>query len=743
MKISATALFLLGCLASLSAQDSPNLRMFRTTAVRIERNIELSGRLSDPLWALAPEIPITFEIQPGENTPAAQTTIAKILYNQEYLYVGFICSESNMKQLRAHVSDRDRIFEDDFVVLIIDTYGDKQRGYQFFVNPLGIQADILRSGNNEDDSWDAIWHSAAQITDSAWTVEMAIPFKSIRFPSNQEQEWILLVGRNYPRSSRAIFSWTPFDRNNPCFLCQGGVLQGIRDIEATSSIEVLPYVVGQQSGALNDAGNPMSTFVNGALRGRVGAGIKYSPNPSLVLDAVVNPDFSQVESDASQISVNTTFALFYPEKRPFFLEGTDLFDTGIEVFSSRQINNPVGAAKLTGKAGSVSFAYLAAADRNTVFIVPGEERSSFISSSLESFSNIARARYDLADGSFFGALVTTRTLSRAHNYVGGIDWNYLFAGNHYVRGQLLASTTKEPNDLNLFSSSRGFRNTTYDAGFNGESYHGRAMQLAVERSARDFRYTLRYRDVSPTFQAHNGFVTSNDVRAITFSPSYTWYLTNALVDAAFAFADLGLRFNYAGERKERWVVLGGGMTMKSQTNWNVGMLLMNEELFRGVLFDNLRRLFWNVNTKPSSSFAFRINGDLGRYIYRSDTPQLGVGHNISTAITLKPTDKLQLTLSYSRARLVHVRTDELLFDGYIARATGVYQFSPELFVRLISEYNQFERSFQFYPLISYKLNPFTMFYVGSTHNLHAFDDPYGLQQTERQFFVKLQYLWRD
>lgn len=743
MRISAKVLLLLVYFATLSAQESPNQKTYRTPAVRIERNIELSGRLADPLWSLAPEIPITFEVQPGENIPAPQKTIAKILYNSEYIYVGFLCYETDMKQLRAHVSDRDKIFDDDFAVLIIDTYGDKQRGYEFFVNPLGIQADILRSGNNEDDSWEAIWHSAAAVMDSVWTVEMAIPLKSIRFPSQQTQDWIILVGRNYPRSSRAVFSWTPFNRNDPCFLCQGGVLEGIRDVEATSSVEVLPYVVGLQSGALNDTDNPASSFANGALRGRVGGGIKYSPNPGLVLDAVLNPDFSQVESDASQISVNTTFALFYPEKRPFFLEGTDLFNTGIDAVYSRQINNPIGAAKLTGKTGTVSYAYLAAADRNTAFIVPGEERSSFVSSSLKSFSNIARARYELTDGSFFGGLITTRNLNGAHNYVGGVDWNYLFAGNYYFRGQLLASSTKEPNNLTLFSSSRGFRNTAYNAGFDGESYNGTAMQLVLERNARDFSYTLRYRDFSPTFQAQNGFVTSNDFQTVSFSPSYTWYPRSALIDVAFAFADVGLRFNYAGERKERWVVLGGGMDMKAQTNWNVGVLLLNEELFRGVFFDNLPRLFFNINTRPSSTLSFRVNGNVGKYVYRSGTPQPGVGHNLSASTTLKPTDKLQLTLSYSRSRLVHAETDELFFDGSIARATGVYQFSPEFFVRVISEYNQFGRSFQFYPLVSYKLNPFTIFYAGSTHNLHNFDDPYGIQLTERQFFVKLQYLWRE
>jgi len=270
----------------LSAQDSPNQQSYRVKAVRINGNIELTGRLTDPRWELAPEIPISLEIDPGENIPAPQRTTAKILYNSEFLYVGYKCYDTDMKQLRANVTDRDKMFDDDFTFLMIDTFGDRQRAYEFVVNPVGVQGDMLRSGNNEDESWDAIWHSAATVTDSMWSVEIAVPFKSIRFPTKQSQDWVMIIGRIYPRASRYLLSWTPFDRNDPCFICKGGVLTGIENIESTSAFEALPYVVGLQSGALNNEDNPASGFSNGDLRGRFGLGLKYSPNPGLVVDAV-------------------------------------------------------------------------------------------------------------------------------------------------------------------------------------------------------------------------------------------------------------------------------------------------------------------------------------------------------------------------------------------------------------------------------------------------------------------------
>ncbi|HTP80232.1 MAG TPA: carbohydrate binding family 9 domain-containing protein, partial [Bacteroidota bacterium] len=290
-----------------SAADAQNAAPTpEMTAVRIEGDIPLTGRLDDPRWKLAQVVEAPFEIQPGENTRARQRTFIRILYNQETLYFGFDCRDSHPEQIRAHVTDRDNIFDDDYALAIFDTYGDKQRAYELFVNPNGVQGDILRTGENEDSNFDMVWKSAAARSDSGYTVVMAIPFKSIRFPSRREQRWVMMLGRNYPRESRAIFSWTPNDRNNPCLVCQGGILTGIRDVEGTGSVELLPYAAAVQSGSLNDAGDPHSGYQNGNVQGRVGGGIRYAPTPDFAADAVVNPDFSQVESDADQVSVNTT-----------------------------------------------------------------------------------------------------------------------------------------------------------------------------------------------------------------------------------------------------------------------------------------------------------------------------------------------------------------------------------------------------------------------------------------------------
>jgi hypothetical protein len=720
-----------------AAPQKPSVR-----AVRIDGNLKITGRLDDPRWKLAEPVEAPYEVQPGENTPAPQRTVTRILYNSEYVYFGFFCGDSNLSAIRAHVTDRDKIFDDDFVGVVLDTYGDFQRSYEFFVNPYGIQADLLRTANNEDDSFDTIWESAAAMNASGWTAEMAIPLKSIRFPSKKDQQWHLVIGRIYSRASRALLSWTPFDRNEPCFTCQGGTITGISDIEAVRSVDVLPYVVGQQSGAVGDDSDPASKFENGKFKGRIGGGLRYSPSPDFAVEGVVNPDFSQVESDAAQISVNSTFSLFYPEKRPFFLQGADMLSNSTQTFYSRTINNPIGSARAIGKTGALSYTYLAASDRNSPYIIPGEEKSDFISTDVQSFSNIARARYDFGKETFAGAMVTMRNSQSAHNYVAGVDWGYRFWDSYTFKGELFYSDTKELSDTAIFSDTRTFGSTGHTAAFDGEQFGGTAAQVTLRRDARDLSFVMTYQDKSQTFQAQDGFVPSNDTRVASLYEQYSFYSANSIVTQWTVAADNGLHFNYDGRKKEQWFIPQLNFQMKSQTNVTLEWFLLNDENFHGVQLDNIHRVEINVNSRPMSALALFFDGAFGRFINRADDPSMGTGHNISVTAQVRPTSQSQIELAYSRARLSSVATKELFYDGYIARAVGTYQFTSEIFLRVIGQYDQFNKALEVYPLVSYKLNPLTIFYVGSTYAMTDFGRPYGFKDTARQYFIKLQYLFR-
>jgi len=728
--------------------DSTNQSKY-VRAVKIDGDIALTGKLTDPHWQLAPRIEINYEIQPGYNLPAKQKTTVMILYNSSYLYVGFICHDTHPSQIRAHVTDRDNIFDDDFVMVFLDTYLSHQKAYEFVVNPLGIQGDLMRTGNNEDANFDAVWDSKGALNDSGYTVEIALPFKSLRFPASGVQDWGIEFLRNLPRESRYQYSWLRLDLNDPCPLCQEGTLDGLEGLQSIGGLELLPYAMGLESGSTNDNSDPNSGFSDGPVIGRFGIGGKYSPNPSFSIEGVANPDFSQVESDATQISVNSTFALFYPEKRPFFIEGNDLFNTTIQAYYSRMINNPLGATKVMEKTGPLTLAYLGAEDRNSAFIIAGEEGSvldnagdNSFSTSHQSISNVLRAKYDFGAQSFVGALGTGRNFENSHNYVGGFDWDLFFGDNYTFDGQFLYSNTRELNDTSIVSDTSHFGDTKFTKAFDGQEYDGTAFQADFRRDARIYSFRFTYRDLSPTFQAEDGYIFANDLRTLEMDHTLQFYPNTSLIDWWGIDLDSFLHFDYENARKERWIVLTPFTQLKSQTQLSVNYLLVNDELYHSVNFFGVHRWIFNLYTRPSSAVNLNVSAAVGKFIYRADNTTLGNGHNITAELILKPTSKLSLTLDYSRSRLVDTVGSNLLFDGYISRISAIYQFSDRIFVRLIGQYDQFNKALEIDPLFSYKLNPFTIFYAGSTDNLTNYGDEFGIRQTGRQFFVKLQYLWR-
>ena len=729
--------------AQLGAVDLPDTARPSIRAVRIDGDIALTGTLSDSRWRTAPPVELRYEFNPGENTPAPQRTFVRTLYNNDYIYFGFDCKDSDAAAIRAHITDRDKMFDDDFVDVIIDPYDDYQRAYEIVVNPYGIQGDLLFTSSSEDASFDMVWDAAASINKDGWTAEIAVPFKSLRFPSVRVQKWDAIFVRTIPRTSRVQVSWTRVDRNNPCLLCQGGVIEGISDVQSVTSVEMLPYVIGQRRDALDNETDPNTAFRDGKVNGRFGGGLRYSPSPDFAVEGVINPDFSQVESDATQISVNSNFALFYPEKRPFFLIGADLLRNQTQTYYSRAINNPLAAAKVLGKSGSLSYTYLGASDRNTPFIVPGEEASDFVATNLESFSNIARARYDFGQEAFLGGMVETRNTGPAHNYLGGLDWNYKFWENYYFQGELFYADTKEVNDASIFSSDRTFGSTGHDATFNGEHFGGSSSLLTLMRNAREYNVIIQYVDRAPTFQAQDGFVPNNNLRTATLQQWYQFYPNNAWIDNWMIAMYSGLHFNYDGARKERWAAPYISANLKSQTTVRVTYYALNDELYKGIPFTNIHRGELLIYSKPASSLTLQFDGWLGRFINRNATPDAGQGHTIDFTALIKPTSQFEVDLSYSRAKLASIATGQLFFDGYITRMVGIYQFTEAVFLRFIGQYDEFSRAFDLYPLLSYKLNPYTIFYVGSTYSLLDLGDPYGFKQTSRQYFLKLQYLFRS
>ncbi len=711
----------------------------RTDAVRIDKPIELTGKLDNPAWFKANPVELNIEFKPADNVSAQQRTLVYILYDDDNIYFGFKCYDPDPKQIRANISDRDRLWQDDYIGVLIDTYGDYQKAYELFVNPFGIQGDGIATLNNEDMSVDLIWYSAACINDEGWTAEFKIPFKSLSLPDKEEHIWPLHLIRNLPRDSRIMTSWVRIDRNIPSMFPQAGLLYGLKNIKGGGTIELLPYAISEFAGRRENFDDPNSKFNYDPLVGRVGGGIKYTPSPNVSLEAVINPDFSQIESDADQIDVNTTFALDYQEKRPFFLAGNDLLET--PMYYSRSINNPLAAARIIGKAGNLSFLYLSAYDRNTILVVPGEERSNTVSTNMNSLANIGRLRYDFGDEIYIGALLLGRNFEGAHNYAIGFDWNYKFLSNWYFGGEAHFTHTKELNDITLFGNTREFAKTGHTAAFDNEEYSGNGIGIELSHSQRSYEFDIELVSISPTFQTYNGLVSQVNYKEISTAHEFNFYPDSSFIDNWEIGFHGGAKFNDAGIRKDFYAVPYLYFLMKGQTEFNLSYMLINNEWFNNKYFENINRIQFYASTRPISELSFYVEGSIGKFIFRTSDPKMGYGHNFFAGFTLKPSSQINISFDYSRARLADENTKELFYDGNIYRLVGIYQFSPEMFVRLITQYNSFDRAFNIYPLFSYKLSAFTTFYLGATADYLDYNSEIGIRNIQQQYFLKVQYLF--
>ena len=379
-EIPLSLALLAGCvvLRGQAPQTPPPLAVPRATGP-----ITVDGDLSDPAWQGAAVIDVFWESNPGDNVPPKVRTVAYLTYDDKAFYIGLKCDDPHPERIRAPYADRDQVLgTDDNVAIFLDTRNDRRAAMEFRVNPRGIQGDatwteaLQGNANQEDFSPDFFYDTAAKITKDGWTAEIAIPLATLRYTKANPQTWGILIWRNYPREFRYGIYSSPIPRGSNCLLCFMRSLTGIENLPAASHWVVAPYVTAKEDGHPRDETDPRSDFTNRPIRSNGGVDAKWTPNPDTAIDGTINPDFSQVESDIAQIAVNSRFALFYPEKRPFFLESSDLLQTPIQAVYTRTITSPRWGLRATGKAGSYSYTALVSEDRGGgSVVIPGPESS--------------------------------------------------------------------------------------------------------------------------------------------------------------------------------------------------------------------------------------------------------------------------------------------------------------------------------------------------------------------------------
>jgi hypothetical protein len=727
------------CADKVSVIPRPKLEITKSSF-----EIKIDGNLDDPGWTNAKRVNQFVERYPGENLPPAVQTEVAITYDENYLYVGFKCSD-NQNAVRATMCQRDQFGNDDAVGVFLDTYGTATTAYKFWVNPYGVQKDYLWSSVYGDDSgFDLIWKSAAIRTDSGYNVEMAIPFASLRFPSQEIQSWRIDFMRDHPRESYKQYSWTAIDRNEQCAPCQWGTIDGIRDVQPGKGMEFLPAFVAHQASALADDGDPQSPIENGEIKSEFSLGGKYAISSDITTEAAYNPDFSQIESDATQIDVNSTIALMYPERRPYFQEGSDIFRTMFNSFYTRMVNNPRFTAKLTGRMGGTSIGFLTASDKNSPYIIPLDERSMSVNAG-NSYVNVLRGLHTFSDNSKLGFLVSDRRFDHdGSGTVFSLDGALRLSSMYRLTGQFITTYTTEPNDPTITAR---LRNTRFNRGenntqFDGESFSGTALITEFRRVSRNLSFVLDYNQITPAYRTLTGYDPVLDHRTAFINISYDIRPENSIITRLTPQIMQYNRWNFDGPKKqESYSANCQGQLSFAQTNFGL-YASQRFEVYRDVKYDGLWTFDAFISNQIVDAIAMGFDYNFGKgiaYGWQSKGKETGYTLNM----TLKPIDRLTIDQDVTYAKSVDPESGEDFYSGYIARTRLQLQVNRELSGRLVLQYDDFGKVWDLDPLLTYRMNSFTVLYLGSSYSYMQYDmtpQPKLWQMTSRQYFMKIQYL---
>jgi hypothetical protein len=461
---------------------------------RYDEAIVVDGVLDEDVWARAAVIDGFWQYDPADGRPAVQRTEVRVWYAPDAIHFGIVAHDSEPQAIRATRADRDHISGDDHVIIYLDTFLDRRRAFFFGVNPLGIQQDGVRTegaatagrmfGGSIDTSPDFLFESRGTLTPTGYTVEVRIPFKSLRYPAADVHRWGLNIERKTQRTG-FVDAWPETRRASASFLAQGGVVSGMNDLRRGVVFEAQPFATVNVT-ARRVGGEIVRDDPDPAL----GANLRFGFT-SISLDATVNPDFSQIEADAGLITVNERFALFVPEKRPFFLEGIELFATPNQLVYTRQIAEPRAGGKVTGKVGALGIAHLTALDRN------GGEGGG------DALFNVTRLRRDIGASSIVGLTLTDRSLTRGslYNRIAAGDTRIVFNRLYYFEGQLGGSWTRRDDGV----------------------HSAPIWKLELDRTGRAFGFNYQLNAVGEDFESHAGFVNRSDIVSGRLMNRVTWF----------------------------------------------------------------------------------------------------------------------------------------------------------------------------------------------------------------------------
>ncbi|MEA1878777.1 MAG: DUF5916 domain-containing protein [Bacteroidota bacterium] len=682
----------------------------------------IDGIIDDEVWQSASSFTNFKTFIPDFGKDMPEKTEAWITYDEENLYFAFRCYDSEPEKIVATIRNRDDIRKEDWICINLDTHNDKQAINGFYVNPYGIQMDSRFTGGIDDVSADYVWYSAGKIDEQGYSIEVRIPLKSLRFSDKDPVNMGVILERKISRYS--IQGMYPEMDPDQGYAFQNQMMiiamSGVRHYKLFEAIPALTYSyrdqrTGGEWGQASHSPEPSLT-------------IKYGITSDLILDATLNPDYSQVESDAGQIDVNLRYDVYYPEKRPFFLEGSDKFivaatrtfdyDPMYLMVNTRTIANPLTGLKFSGKINETN-------DFTVMYAM--DELSSENELWQRNYSHVPILRYkrSFSGDSYIGVL-----------YTGGeskAGYNRMYGGDGHIR--INKSTVLEFN---------GFRSHTYD---NSDIKVGHAASVYLNHDTRNLQYGLIFKDLDDDFHANTAFVRRTGITQIGGRLLPKIY-TNSPVFKRFDIELFGMggydkiysmweHFSFASAT----AYLGGTSYMKLKY-YNTSEIYLGQRFNTG----GFHSLF---ATRIGDWFTGSVLHRFNNAIYYSADPFAGLMHRFAVSLAFQPITKLNLSLSFLYTDFKEAETRDQVYTYPIERLKLTYQYNKYLAVRGVLEYNGYRKKLLTDFLISFNYIPGTVFYLGygslydsvdlMTEQVMRPDQPYDMQ---RGVFLKLSYLFR-
>ena len=714
-------LFFFALHSKLYSQNNPEpLRPLFTKQAPI-----IDGFLDDQIWTVAPQVTNFMTFAPDYGKELSEKTVVFMAYDKNNIYFAYKCYDTEPKKIKATITNRDNISTDDWICINLDTYNDHQSITAFYVNPYGIQMDSRFSNNVEDASSDFIWYSAGNIGEDGYTVEIQIPFKSIRYNSGKIVEMALFFERKINRKSEqgSYPALNPAQANS--FLTQ---LKPIifENVKNQTFLEILPAITYNQQ--YNHHEGKLTKDLD---EGAASMTLKYGITSNLVLDATYHPDFSQIEADAGQIDVNLRNNLYFAEKRPFFLEGSETYNIGAmrsstvdpiyAIIHTRTIVNPQFGIKLAGKLGT----------KNDISFMYAKDESPYFSEQNK-FTHVPIFRYKRSfnNDSYIGAIYASKESNGVYNRLSGLDGNARIDQSTTIVYHALHSDTKQSLDQ--------------------KAEDGHAIGLRLARMTRDWHFVFTFKDISTDFIADMGHIRRTGLQIYSAYAAPQFYpetnLIRKIMPELFLsqmndkFDNMWETLNYASVN----VSFGG------QTEF-IAKYYLSTEIYAGKRFNTNgfhTLLNSQITKKLYAGFVSRWNNGI---YYDLSNPLQGKTYRLTGGITYQPSEKITADYSLSYANFKSDMDQVKLYDYQIHRFKLTYQLNKYLFFRGITEYNSYYKELFTDFLASFTYIPGTVIHLGygSIYDKlewddvnQRYDESKRFMEFRRGFFFKMSYLWR-